>query len=191
MKTITAFLLAAVNPQTTRGILPLILPLLLASGCVSSVTKSAVMGDPQISAIQGQMSKEEAVAVLRHQMENTVKHRSFDIPAFFQEGAVIDSFSVDSSGFVFKGHKMVDPRPAPPAGFHYTYNYAIPIPVGDTTIAFADIKWIKKTGRFYMLFKDRGSLLHDQLGAFDSSSTNSSDMKKFLAALFLLCPNAR
>ena len=80
MKTIKAFLLAAVNPQTTRGILPLILPLLLASGCVSSVTREAIIRDPEISAVYHHISPEEAVAAMRHQMEYTVKHEAPNVP---------------------------------------------------------------------------------------------------------------
>jgi len=156
----------------------------LAIGCASPITRDAVMSNPDISAAYHQISQAEAMAVVQHQMENTVKSPWW-IKGCTTSGDV-DTFSVNTSGIVIHSHDLIDPRPAPGYGYRYVKPETIPIYKKPTTIAFSDIKRIGKSGgRFYVLYNDQ-----EWLCAFDSFNMDSMEKKKFLASLFLLCPNA-
>jgi hypothetical protein len=178
MKSIkTGLMTAAVNPNTNRAALLIILALLLTTGCtIRPITKEALMGDPQIKAIHNNMSEEEAVAVARRQLEKQIKSIVNDPNA---GGDTLISF--DKTGFVSGNHYL--PKTITPASLVFD-ELIDPVPVyfNRKTVAFADVKRITLfAGRVYYLYGDKGDIC-----AFYPSS---KDRKDFLAALLLLCPN--
>jgi hypothetical protein len=184
MKAITLSLLAALNPLTARGLALLMPVAILASGCSSyDVTREGLMHNPQIIAIQGQMSEEKALAVLRRQIDRG-QGAGFRANGYsVSMGDNGYSISVDRSGFVIKRALRI------PDGTGFTF---IPLPalvslhvpgtpLPDRTVAFADVKNVHFLIKFYHLYASDG--------VFWVFNLTSKDKNEFLAALFFLCPN--
>jgi hypothetical protein len=168
----TGLMWAAVNPNTNRAVLPIILALLLATGCATrSITKEALMGDPQIKAIHNSMSEEEAVTVVCRQLEKQIGRIVNDPNA---GGDTLISF--DKSGFVCGHHYQ---NTCPPTLASVLFD---PVHFEKKSVAFADVKRITLlAGKVYYLYGDK-----TELCAFFPSRKDKND---FLAALLLLCPN--
>ena len=167
------------------SMLALILVLPLASGC-KSLSKDAVLSDPQISALHDKMSKEEAVAVIQHRIQPNLN---------ILDGNY-DGTSVGPSGFVIHRSIKYGVGGRIAYGRYYPANVRT-IALPDITIPFADVKAItcereggifrSSLGTYYL--SERGPAHGGYHGKFCRFYPERKDRKEFLAAVFLLCPN--